>query len=221
MFEAETRFAHQAALSVAETLINQALKLDPATLRRLCEIEGRSMRVECDAPALSICLVPAGDGFRILDDPDGQTEVTLRGSSSALIRLAGNPAARSELFSHDIAVEGDTELAEHIAGIMEDLELDMEGLLARVTGDVAAHEIHRGATGMLGWLRNSLETLQLDLGEFIHEEARVVPGRSEQEQLFEQVDELRMATDRLEARISRLHSRLAPTPDPSTSDGNT
>lgn len=213
MFEAETRFAHQTALSAAETLVNQALRLDPATLRCLGEIEGRSMRVVCVSPAFSVCMVAAGDGFRFLHDPEGEAEVTLTGSSTALIRLAGNPAARSELFSRDIEVEGDTELAEHIAGIMEDLELDMEGLLARMTGDVAAHEIHRGATGLLGWLHNAMLTLQMDLGEFIQEEARVVPGQSEQQQFFEDVDSLRMATDRLEARVARLQSTLRPESD--------
>lgn len=221
MFEAEAQLAHQTALSAAETLINQALRLDPATLRRLGEIEGRSMQVICESPAFSVCMVAADDGFRLLHDPDGQAEVTLTGSSTALLRLAGNPAARSELFSRDISVAGDTVLAEHIAGIMEDLELDMEGLLARITGDVAAHELHRGVTGLLGWLRSSVDTLHLDLSEFIHEEARVVPGRSEQQQFFEEVDTLRMATDRVEARIRRLQSAISPEPDSTTTGEET
>lgn len=220
MFEAETRFAHQTALAAAETLINQALRLDPATLRRLGEIEGRSMQVICEAPAFSVCMIATADGFRLLHDPDGEAEVSLSGSSSALLRLAGNPGARSTLFSRDISVTGDTALAEHIAGIMEDLELDMESLLGRITGDVAAHEIHRGATGLLGWVRKSLDTLQMDLGEFIQEEARVVPGQSEQQQFFERVDTLRMATDRLEARVARLQSMLTPQPDAIDVDGD-
>lgn len=217
MFETETLFVHQTALSVAETLVNQTLKLDPATLRRLGEIEGRCLRVSCEAPALSILIVPTAGGFRLMHDEGTVAEVTLVGSSTALLRLAANPSARSELFNHDIQITGDTELAEHVSVILEDLELDMEGLLARLTGDVAAHEIHRGATGVLGWLRQSMGHLQQDVEEFVHEEARVMPGRSEQQQFFEEVDELRMATDRLEARIQRLQARSEQLPKESTS----
>lgn len=201
---ADVSILEQAGLAAAEQLINATLRLDPATLRRMTELEGSSLRVECLRPHVSLCIIPGHDGLQLMGGSAGTADVTVTGSAAALLRLAREPGNRSALFSPEISVSGDTELAQAVSAIFEDLEIDWEALVARYTGDVAAHELGRVARQFLGLVRNTVDTLRLDVGEFLQEESRALPGRAEQELFFSAVDQLRADTERLEARIMRL-----------------
>ncbi len=207
---ADISILEQAGLAAAERLVNSALRLDPATLRRMTELEGSSLRVECLRPHVSLCIIPGHDGVQLMGGSAGAADVTLTGTAGALLRLAREPGNRAALFSPEISVVGDTELAQKISAIFEDLEIDWEGLVARYTGDVAAHELGRIARQVLGMLRSTADTLRLDLGEFLQEESRALPGRDEQQQFFTAVDRLRADSERLAARIERLRQAVGP-----------
>jgi ubiquinone biosynthesis protein UbiJ len=58
-------------------------------------------------------------------------------------------------------------------------------------------------------------SISASVEEYIHEETGTLPGRRELEPTFEAVDQLSLATERLEARIQRLEGTSRPNPDPS------
>ena len=59
------------------------------------------------------------------------------------------------------------------------------------------------------------ELLQ-DVSEYVFEEARLLPGRQQRDVLRDHLTELEIATDRLEARLNRLHKQLTQPAEPST-----
>jgi ubiquinone biosynthesis protein UbiJ len=61
------------------------------------------------------------------------------------------------------------------------------------------------------WAAENLKTLVSDLSEYLTEEARLLPTRIELDNWTVDVDELRMAVDRIEARLRRLREKEQPT----------
>jgi len=58
------------------------------------------------------------------------------------------------------------------------------------------------------WSGDSLQRLRLNLADWLAEESRTLIGRQEAEARFAELDELKLALDRSEARCERLARRL-------------
>ena len=59
-------------------------------------------------------------------------------------------------------------------------------------------------------LRYLLESLRLDLADYLSEESRTLVGQAEAEARFAELDALKLTLDRLEARVERLALHLKP-----------
>jgi ubiquinone biosynthesis protein UbiJ len=79
--------------------------------------------------------------------------------------------------------------------------------LSRVVGDVAAHQIGNVARSAISFARRATSTFAQNVAEYLQEEGRDAPSRTEAEEFVAGVDALRDAVDRLEARIARLEKR--------------
>ena len=65
------------------------------------------------------------------------------------------------------------------------------------------------------WSQQTRASLTGSIEEYIHEETGALPGRRELEPTFEAIDQLNLATERLDARISRLEAAGRDNPDSS------
>ena len=108
------------------------------------------------------------------------------------------------LFSGDVTITGDVETGQAFKAILDDMDIDWEEQLARLTGDVIAHQAGNMARRTRRVLRHGKAALEQDLGEYLREELRVLPARIEVENFSADVDRIRADTDRLAARIRRL-----------------
>ncbi|MBV0934308.1 ubiquinone biosynthesis accessory factor UbiJ [Marinobacterium weihaiense] len=192
-------------LTLAEASLNAVLARDPVTLARLGELNGTEVRVECTRPEWHCTLLPHDHGIDLLAECGGEPDACIRGTALDLIRLpqAGNQV----LFGHGVSLEGNSGLVHRLQQILADSQIDWEAWLADLIGDTAAHPLAnlvRSAAHQLGYGSRSLVH---SLEEYLHEEARLLPTQVEIDIWQEQVEELRDATDRLEARIARLEQR--------------
>ena len=60
------------------------------------------------------------------------------------------------------------------------------------------------------WLRDSAGSLRQDLADYLSEESRTLVGQAEAQARFDELDDMKLALDRLEARIERLALNLNP-----------
>lgn len=192
-------------LTLAEESLNRVLARDPVTLARLGELSGREIRIECLLPECHLFLLPHNRGIDLLAESATEPDACIRGSAFNLLRL---PQAGNEvLFGKGVVLEGDSALVHRLQRILADSQIDWEAWLADLIGDTAAHPLANLLRSASHQLRYGSSSLIDSVEEYLHEEARLLPTRVEIEIWQEDVEELRDACDRLEARLERLEQR--------------
>ena len=101
-------------------------------------------------------------------------------------------------------IEGDAEVAQAFSELLKEARPDLEEELSRLIGDVAAHQVGNAARSVIGFAQRAADTFAQNVSEYLQEEGRDVPSRTEAEEFIAGVDKLRDDVDRLEARIARL-----------------
>lgn len=195
-----------AVLVLLERFINTVLGLDREALSALAALEGRIIRVclgEGEDSALVCYLVPSATGVRLNADSAVPADVTVRGGLRAFMQLL----VPGGFTSAQLEVEGDAELGRRLQRILHGLDIDWEEQAARVLGDVPAHLLGRAVRSMIGWQREARAALAADLSEYLQEEITLLASAARTQAFLDAVDDLRMDTDRLEARIRRLQER--------------
>lgn len=185
------------------SLANRLIQLDPESRERLRALAGRVVAVEftgLDQPlrvAFSHeAIVPAGS--------EAAPDVTVRGTPLALLSLA---LRRGQGNTGDVEFKGDVAVVHGVRALVMGLEIDWEEQLSRLTGDVFAHQAGNLARGLGSWLLDSGRTLEQNVGEYLTEEARLLPSEPEMAGFLSDVDRLRQDLDRLEARLERLEKK--------------
>ena len=199
-----------AAYAALEQVLNRAIRLDPETPARLAPMHGQVIELQLLGTGLSLFLIPEPQGIQLLSAFDGAPDCTLRGTPLDLARMRGSRKSADQLFSGAVAIEGDTQLAHRFGEFLAGLDIDWEEQLAKLTGDLIAHEVGNLARGLLDWGGRQTRTFEQNLQEYLQEELRLLPSRPEVEPFLADIDRLRDDTERLQARIKRLQGKLNP-----------
>lgn len=192
-----------ALAAVIETALNGYLALDPEVRSRCAALDGSVIAMQLKGIALTLYFLPTTDRIDVLGHYEGKPDTLLTGTPASLFRLA---VVRSEeqLFNSGVEFHGDTEKGERFRDILASVDIDWEELLSRVTGDAIAHQMGNVARSLTATATQGLTSLQDDVSEYLREESRLVPTAIEVNNLLEEIDTVRLDTDRLEARIQRL-----------------
>ncbi|MDF1764737.1 MAG: SCP2 sterol-binding domain-containing protein [Oleibacter sp.] len=193
----------QVACLPAELLINRLLREDPVALKHVARIEGRLMAVHIDQQwQFNIRFLR--DGITISSTQDIDYDVLMSGRMSDFLALARSKNKANALINSPIDLQGDTELALSVTRIVEKLDIDWEHLITPLTGSLLAHQLGKGVRGVLQWGRSSAPTYRTALKDYLEDEAQVVTPAPLLKQFNDDVDRLRLATDRLTARLDAL-----------------
>jgi len=193
-------------LAGLEAALNRYLQLDPEASARMAALQPRSIAIELTPLQLTLYVVPADNGVQLRSQLEAAPDTVLRGTPLGLAQLGLGSQGGKTLFSGNVAIEGDVETGQAFKAILDEMDIDWEEQLARLTGDVIAHQLGNTARRAAGVLGHARRTLERDLGEYLQEELRVLPTRIETENFSADVARLGMDTDRLAARIRRLQT---------------
>jgi len=170
------------------------------------QLEGRVLALVLEGTPMTLWFKVNEGRVAIDTRHEGQADARLAGTPFGLLSMVG-PGAPERVRSAGIRIDGDAEVAQRFQGLLQLAQPDFEEELARVIGDVAAHQVANFARGFLGWGRRAADSFSQNVAEYLQEEGRDVPSRVELEEFLEAVDHLRNDADRLEARLSRLETR--------------
>jgi ubiquinone biosynthesis protein UbiJ len=196
-------------LLALETAINAWLKLDETALPRLATLQHKIIRLHITGLELNLYFFPGSDGIQVMGNYEGEADATIHSSVMNLLRLSAADNAGKVMLETDAYIEGDTGLGTAFSNILQDIDIDWEELLSHLVGDIVAHGAGNFVRESTGWLKESWDSMRMNLGEYVTEESRIMPPEAEVAHYLDQVDTLRMDTDRMEARIKRLKEKLA------------
>lgn len=197
-------------LAAVELGLNRVLRLDATALPRLARLQGRVIAVDCQAPALCLFLLADGEGLRLAAHWEGAVDCRLRAPAASLLRLAVSQDKSGVLHSPEVELDGDSAVLLELAGVLQDLELDWEYELSRWLGPVASQVLGSHLRSRVHWTGQTLDSLRLNLADYLSEESRSLVGQREADARFAELDSLKLALDRLDARIERLAQRHKP-----------
>lgn len=188
--------------------MNRCLAWDPDSRSQLAALSGKAVAVELTDLGWEWVLLAEADTLRVHNAYDGPVAARLRGSSSALLHMGRDAGSRAAFSSGTVEFSGDVELGQRIKALFDDIEIDWEEQLSKVTGDVVAHNIGHAARRARAWGAQTLATLGRDFAEYQQEEARNLPAAGAVAEFLSAVDTLRDDTARLAQRITRLQRLL-------------
>jgi ubiquinone biosynthesis protein UbiJ len=193
-----------ALLAGVELGLNRVLALDSTALPRLARLSGRVIALDCTAPALQLFILPSGEGLQLAGQWAGEADCRLRAPAASLLRLATGKDKTAVLHSPQVELDGDSAVLLELAGILQDLELDWEYELSRWLGPVGSQLLGSHIRSRANWTGKTLDSLRLNLADYLNEESRSLVGQREAEARFAELDRLKLDLDRLDARIERL-----------------
>jgi len=175
--------------------------------RALCRrLEGKVLSVRFANTPFGISFRSDGERMTLDTEVPEVANATLTGSPFSLMQLA-SPKPEAALRSGAVHIEGDAEVAQTFSELLKHARPDLEEELSRVIGDVAAHQVGNVARSALSFGKRAADTLAQNVSEYLTEEGRDLPTRTEADEFIAGVDKLRDDVERLEARLAQLERR--------------
>lgn len=190
------------AARAVETAANRVLALDEDTAERLRSLQGHTVAVTLEGPDISFYVQPDGNRVRVIDSFEGEPDAAIRATPGALFVNALQPD-RSQ--AGRVHITGDAHIAQEVQQLLKRLHPDWEEPLAQAFGDVVGPKLAAGIREGVDAFRKTVTGFGDQLGEYLREESRHLVSRREMQEFLDEVDQLRDAVDRLDARIQRLN----------------
>ena len=195
-------------LASVESGVNRVLRLDGTAMARLRPLTGKVIAVQGTSPSLQLFILPSDEGLLLAAQWAAEADCTLRAPASSLLRLVLSKDKSAILHSPEVELEGDSAALMELAAVLQDLELDWEYELSHWIGPVATALIGGHLRSRANWYQHGFASLNQNLAEYLIEEARTLVGEHEAQARFDELDQLKLDLDRLEARFERLSRSL-------------
>jgi ubiquinone biosynthesis protein UbiJ len=192
-------------LSALEANLNRNIAASSAARALCARLSGKSLRLQLTGLPVEFFLNSDGERIEVSNDSAASADATLSGSPLGLLSLARQHATSTS--GSSVRIEGDAEVAQNFSELLKQAKPDIEEELSRIVGDVAAHQLGNTVRSLLGFGRRVGDTLLQNVGEYLSEEGRDVPSRTEADEFNHDVDVLRDDVARFEARLNSLASK--------------
>ncbi|MGE0115570.1 MAG: SCP2 domain-containing protein [Steroidobacteraceae bacterium] len=193
-------------LSAFEATLNRNIAASSAAKGLCARLNGKSLRLQLTGVPVQFTLHAEADCVHLSTGADDHVDASLSGSPLGLLNLATQQTA-SSLSGSSVRIEGDAEVAQGFSELLKQARPDFEEELSRVVGDVAAHQMGNTVRSLLGFGRRVGDTFLQNMGEYLSEESRDVPSKTEADEFNRDVDSLRDDVERFEARLNALERK--------------
>lgn len=199
----------QLAILPIEQSINHALRYAPSTLAALEPFQGQLLAVHINS--LGSCYVRfIPEGLNISHENLAEPQASMSGSLSDFLLLAQAENKANSLINSAIEISGDSDLPIKLARIVETLDIDWEALISPATGGLLAHSIGKGFRFLSKLGQQQQHNLAINSKQYAEDERQWLAGQHDIEHFSAAVDSIKLATDRLQARLERLIATSTP-----------
>lgn len=195
-----------AVLLAVETAVNKALEYDPVSQQRVQEFEGLILEIESTQPVFSVFISSAGNKLSLASATSIKPSAKLSGKLKDLASLYKKE--QHSLADSGVSSSGDLQCIALFQKLIANIDIDWEGILNQFTGDVVGHSIASSLSAFRHWTEQRSERLPSYLSLYLQDELQLIPSATEIKDFSDRVDELRAATDRLNAKFDLLKTKL-------------
>lgn len=178
--------------------LNHLLGTEDWAHRHLAAFGGQTVSLQM--PPLALCLEITPEGFFRRAPVGSKAAVTLTMPGDLPLQILARRSDRAALLSA-AQISGSVDLADCLGFIVRNLTWDVEGDLAPLLGDIAAHRLVQGARALATWQARTLSNVTRNLADNLSEEKSVLIKQHEASTFCRQTTEL-------DARLSALEKRI-------------
>ncbi|TYL49024.1 SCP2 domain-containing protein [Marinomonas sp. IMCC 4694] len=200
------------ALSAIESAINLALKQDTPSQNRLSKLAGQQvfLYIEDFSFILQVHILEQGvmlNRPESLDDIelDPKLDTLVQGPSSAYRKLLDGDG----FFGGDLRIQGNAQALMTLHKVMENFELDWEGLLADHIGDLPAAALARLLRAQWSWSKEFATNARMQLVQHLQTTSQLLPSKIEFDHHIDELERFDTALDRAEAKLRILEKKLS------------
>ncbi|MGS2719455.1 ubiquinone biosynthesis accessory factor UbiJ [Paraglaciecola aestuariivivens] len=201
-----------------ELALNQLLKLDPQSNQRLTKLKGKSLEVKVkELPWPLLFSFSEQIDLMALTPPQAEQSSTadclIELDLDTLPKLKDTSQLTQLIQQQQLNLVGDIYVAQTFSSLIKDLDIDWEEHLSHYIGDVAAHQSFSTARSVIDATKQQLEQGSKSLGQRLTQSDSLAVSQQEVADFSQQVNTLRSATERLEARLALLERASAKADD--------
>ena len=202
---------NQLSASMIQTIANRLLSLDAESNNQLKPFESKIIHIEISDLNLQYFFTFVNGQLKVTNSCEQEASASIRGELKAFLAAAASEHSSDSIFKGELMFSGEINTAKQFQSFVQSMQIDWHEPLAKVLGDPIGHTFAVGLEKFSGWLKTAVRSTRSDISEYLQEEARVTPTFCEQQAFFGKVDQLRSRSDRLNARINNLQSRIRET----------
>lgn len=190
--------------AAVEVALNRTLRLEPEVLADFAALDGRVLAFTVDGLDWDFFVECIPSGVRVLPSFERKADAHVHGGALGYAQLARQFKTGETALPLGVSIDGDAELLHRFTRLLARIGFEPEELIARFTGDGAAHRLMGGLQSLFGWGRQSAKTMTLNTAEYLREETYDLARKVDADDWGTAVETLRDDVARLEARLKRL-----------------
>jgi ubiquinone biosynthesis protein UbiJ len=196
------------ALEGVERLINSALEYDPISAKALTQMNGQIIRIDSTMPPISISIEPADQGVKLHSERQEDNAVTVEGTLVSMVGVALSSKESMSFSGTGVKVSGNLDTLNQLNKIIGNLDIDWEGALAQIIGDLPAHLFAKTVRNSAAFKTEATARATSAIVEVAQEEFKLTPSKNEFETIGPQIRRLSSDVDRLTARVKKFQLKL-------------
>ncbi|PIJ50804.1 hypothetical protein BL250_09780 [Erwinia sp. OLTSP20] len=190
-----------------ETALNYVLYRDRGLKAARQRLTGRSLALALHGFSHPLILLFSEQQVDVISAWQDQADCTVRTHLSTLSRLRDRQQLATLIRHGELEVEGDLQVVQQFAALIDLAEPDPAEYLAPWLGDVVAHGVGTMLKKQLGFIQRDAVRKQRYLSEAITEEWRLAPGALEAAWFAEEVEALGRSLTDLDSRLDKLEAK--------------
>lgn len=189
-----------------ETALNQLIKDDAESQRRLSRLRGKVISVTLNEFGKTLYFI-FSQQIDVLAAYEGDVDCQLVLNLAVLPELRQQANLTQLIKADKLSLDGDLQLAQHFSSLLSGLKPDIEEKLSYYSGDIVAHTVVSGVKSGGQFIQQRLRKRQQNLAQTLTEEWKLLPQPLEIAYFSDQVDDLKSDVGCFEARLNQLLER--------------
>ena len=200
--------------ATAESIINKLLSLDETSQKRLKSLNGARLSAFISPLPYGITFSERVDVLTEQGSFDdavaalGPKDCCIKTSLQTLPELKETSQLTRLIQQKALFLEGELNVAQQVSALFQQLDIDVEELLAQKTNDVVAHQTVKTAKAVHEKALSALSSVASVLGNAVVEEKQLAAHKLAVMHFSDEVNALRDRTESADARLRRLEEKL-------------